>query len=76
MSRTLRWWNKHPQNDERRFGWFDCVVWKADSRQVFGYKKERYIRKELRHSIRCKNRTMFAHDIYEPLLEIRGERFD
>lgn len=77
MSRTMRWWDKHnPIESRRGWGWFDGETWKLDSMQVFGYKKERHIRKSIRHSIRSQNRTRLAHGIFIPLLEIKGEYFD
>ena len=70
MSRTKRCWSDYPLK------WWDNEPWKRCSMTVFGYHRARRIRKEIRRSIRCINRTLFAHEIYEPILEIGGEYFD
>lgn len=64
MSRTYRCWSKSKEH------------WKQSSMLVFGYYKKRRIRKEIRRSIRCTNRTLFSHIIYEPILEVKDEYFD
>ncbi|NOR85668.1 hypothetical protein GQ473_06130 [archaeon] len=70
MSRTYRHWTFMSVK------WWNCEHWKITSMSFYGYHKARRVRKEIRHSIRCINRTMFAHGIYEPIIEIGGEYFD
>jgi len=73
MSRTYRCWDEF-KDDYWLFEYID--QWRLTSMIVFGYHKARKIRKELRHSIRCINRTNFARKYYEPILEIGGRYFD
>jgi len=70
MSRTKRYWSDKPSK------WWDNEPWKRCSMTFFGYHKARHIRKGIRHSIRCIHSTLFAHGIYEPVIEIGGEYFD
>jgi len=73
MTRTYRIWNKSKYSNR----WLEYDErWKLNTMSVFGYHKEKKIRKSIRHSIRCINRTKFRHNIYEPILEINGEYFD
>jgi len=73
MSRTYRCWHEF-RSDHWIFKCYDH--WKLTSMSVFGYHKAKKIRKELRKSIRCINRTNFAKKYYEPILEVWGEYFD
>ena len=54
---------------------WDEIDWEDES-GIIAHHKARRIRKGIRHSIRCINRTMFSHGMYEPILEIGGEYFD
>ena len=67
MSRTKRIWSGLETYIES---------WKCDSMYFFGHHRARTIRKAIRHSIRVRNRCMFARDQYEPIIEIGGEWFD
>ena len=52
------------------------LPWKLDSMGVFYHHKRKWLRREIRHTIRCQNRTRFAHKIYEPYIHTKIDYFD
>jgi len=89
MSKTNRIWHKPKfrfrmkleeggmcQICGRHHGNYHIDPWKLDSMSVFYHKKRKWLRKEMRHTIRCQNRTRFAHGLFEPYKHAKIDYFD
>ena len=89
MSRTNRIWHK-PQFRFRmkleegckcpicglRHGNYYVAPWTLDSMAVFRRKKTKRMCKEIRHTIRCRNRGRFSQGIYESYDHTKIDYFD
>ena len=71
MGKTIRHWVKgfRPEHNTRPWRYTNKKIWKLKTINVHGKHIKKFMRKDLRHSIRCQNRTRFSHAIYEPLIE-------
>lgn len=89
MSRTIRIWDKPQfrfrmkleegcicQVCGRHHGKYYVPKWVLTGKMVFYHHKCKWLRKEMRHTIRCQNRTRFAHGIYEPYKHAKIDYFD
>ena len=60
----------------RHHGNYYVPPWKLDAMAVFYHHKRKWLRKEIRHTIRCQNRTRFAHNCFDLFKHAKIDYFD